>query len=89
MVDHALLLFIFQQDLGVQLQRALNVEHFELATKIREKRQQVLAPLLEADSFSCPPEARRLHGANSPLTSPALGHCGYCHLPGHCGARTP
>jgi hypothetical protein len=41
MVDHALLLFIFQQDLGVQLQRALNMERFELAAKIREKRREV------------------------------------------------
>ena len=41
MVDHALLLFIFQQDLGVQLQRALNKEEYDFANTIREKRDQV------------------------------------------------
>ena len=46
MVDHALLLFIFQQDLGVQLQKALNMERFDFATKIREKRQEVCRSLM-------------------------------------------
>ena len=41
MVDQALLLYIFQQDLGVQLQRALNQDQFDIATQIRAKREQV------------------------------------------------
>ena len=41
LVDQSLLLYIFQQDLGVQLQRALNQEQFEIANQIRAKREQV------------------------------------------------
>jgi hypothetical protein len=41
MVEQGLMYFIFQQDLGVQLQRALNMERYEIATKIRERRQRV------------------------------------------------
>ena len=44
MVEQALMLFIFQQDLGVQLQRALNVEQYDAATRIRERRQKVPLP---------------------------------------------
>jgi hypothetical protein len=41
MVEQGLMFFVFQQDLGVQLQRALNMERYEIATKIRERRQRV------------------------------------------------
>jgi hypothetical protein len=41
MVEREILLFVFQQQLDVQLQRALNYEQFEAAKGIRANREQV------------------------------------------------
>lgn len=41
LVEECIVLFIFQQDLGVQLQRAINYEQFEVAKQIRTRRDQI------------------------------------------------
>jgi hypothetical protein len=51
MVEQGLMYFIFQKDLGVQLQRALNMERYEIATKIRERRQRVSSRALCLSCF--------------------------------------
>jgi hypothetical protein len=41
LVDQALMLLIFQQDIGVRLQRAINMEQYDIAQQIRERQGQV------------------------------------------------
>jgi len=47
MVTEQLLLFIFQMELDTQLQRALNMEVFEVAKQIRERREQLDSSIAE------------------------------------------
>lgn len=81
MVEQALMLFIFQQDLGVQLQRALNIEQYDMATRIRERRQKARSCARHAVQLRdprqqwplCPPSVRGVlpHRTRVLTTSPA------------------
>ena len=41
MIDRYLMLFLVQQDLGVQLQRAMNAERYDLVQEVQKRKSEV------------------------------------------------